>query len=74
MLTRDVFDIIEREIKLAGFSESIPAHSRLRAEIQKVLLSNRFKDLPNTVKNYQQIISRLMELVETNKDIIIYAE
>jgi len=74
MLTRDVFDIIEREIKLTGFSESIPAHSRLRAEIQKVLLSERFNDLPNTVKNYQQIISRLMELTETNKDIIIYAE
>ena len=29
MLTRDIFDIIEREIKLAGFSESIPAHNRL---------------------------------------------
>nr|QNO44323.1 hypothetical protein JKAPHALJ_00010 [Methanosarcinales archaeon ANME-2c ERB4]QNO46494.1 hypothetical protein PAACNKLE_00030 [Methanosarcinales archaeon ANME-2c ERB4] len=74
MLTRDVFDIIEREIKLTGFSESIPAHQRLRAEIQKVLLSNRFKDLPNTVKNYQQIISRLMEWAEANNDIIIYAE
>ncbi|KAF5415778.1 MAG: hypothetical protein C5S48_04785 [Candidatus Methanogaster sp.] len=74
MLTRDVFDIIEREIKLTGFSESIPAHNRLRAEIQKVLLSERFKDLPNAVKDRQQIISRLMELAEANNDIIIYAE
>lgn len=73
-LTRDVFGIIEREIKLTGFSESIPAHNRLKAEIQKVLLSKRFKDLPNIVKNRQQIISRLMEMAEANNDIIIYAE
>ncbi|MCD6207969.1 MAG: hypothetical protein J7J06_08290 [Methanosarcinales archaeon] len=74
MLTRAVFGIIEREIKLTGFSESIPAHYRLREEIQKVLLSKQFKDLPNIIKNRQQIISRLMEWAEANNDIIIYAE
>jgi type I restriction enzyme R subunit len=73
-LTQQMFSIIERELQLAGFWESIPARNKLKAEIQSVLLSPDFIRLPNLVKNREQIISRAMELAEKNNDRILYAE
>ncbi len=73
-LTRELFDIIKRELELTGFWQSIPATNRLKAEIQKVLLSQRFNQLPNVMKNRNQIISRIMEIAKSNNDIILYAE
>jgi type I restriction enzyme, R subunit len=72
-LTQQVYNVVERELKLTGFWESIPARNKLKAEIQKVLLSERFVKLPGIVKNWSQIISRLIELSERNNDIILYA-
>ena len=34
-LTQQVFDEVERELKLTGFWESIPARNKLKADIQK---------------------------------------
>jgi len=73
-LTREVFTLVERELQLKGFWESIPARNKLKAEIQKVLLSPEFKDIPNIIPNRKQIISRVMELAERNNDLILYAE
>ena len=72
-LTQQVFMVVERELQLAGFWESIPARNKLKAEIQKILLSPEFKNLPNIIKNRNQIISRVMELAEKNSDRILYA-
>jgi type I restriction enzyme, R subunit len=73
-LTQQVFTIVERELQLKGFWESIPARNKLKAEIQAVLLSPDFIKIPNLVKNREQIISRVMELAEKNNDRILYAE
>lgn len=73
-LTQQLFLIIERELKLTGFWESIPARNKLKAEIQKVLLSPEFAKLPDIVSNRSQIISRMMEIAEKNNDTILYAE
>ncbi|WP_148767241.1 type I restriction endonuclease subunit R [Dolichospermum sp. UHCC 0315A] len=73
-LTQQVFMVVERELQLAGFWESIPARNKLKAEIQKILLSPEFKNLPNIIKNRNQIISRVMELAEKNTDRILYAD
>lgn len=73
-LTQQVFLVVERELKLTGFRESTPARNKLKAEIQKVLLSPAFTDLPGLVKNRAHIISRIMEIAEKNNDIILYAE
>ncbi len=73
-LTQQVFLAIERELKLAGFWESIPARNRLKAEIQNALLQPSFVKLPNLVEKRAPIISRLMEIAEKNNDIILYAE
>ena len=73
-LTRQVYLAVERELKLVGFWESIPARSRLKAEIQRTLLQPSFVALPNLVNKRDQIISRVMEIAKKNNDIILYAE
>ncbi|WP_270406949.1 type I restriction endonuclease subunit R [Paenibacillus timonensis] len=72
-LTQQVFLVVERELKLTGFWESIPARNKLKAEIQKIFLSPEFNKLPDLVKNRAHIISRVMEISEKNNDIILYA-
>ena len=57
-LTQQVFGEVERELKLAGFWESIPARNKLKADIQKTLLLAEFSKLPGLVQNRAHIISR----------------
>jgi len=73
-LTQKSFQAVERELKLTGFWESIPARNKLKEEIQIILLAPEFSKLPNIVKNRAHIISRIMEIAEKNNDIILYAE
>lgn len=73
-LTQKLFLVIERELRLTGFWESIPARNKLKAEIQKVLLSPEFAVFPGIILNRNQIISRMMEIAEKNNDTILYAE
>ena len=72
-LTQQVFLAIERELKLTGFWESIPARNKLKADIQEILLSETFVKLPEVVAKRQAIISRAMEIAEKNNDRILYA-
>jgi type I restriction enzyme R subunit len=73
-LTQQVFLVVERELKLTGFWESIPARNKLKADIQKTLLQPKYTKLPNLLQNRAQIISRVMEIAEKNNDVILYAE
>jgi type I restriction enzyme R subunit len=73
-LTQQVFLSVERELKLAGFWESIPARNKLKADIQTTLLQPAYAKLPNLLQNRAQIISRVMEIAEKNNDVILYAE
>ena len=73
-LTQRVYLAIDRELKLVGFWESIPARNKLKSEIQTTLLQSSFVKLPNLAENRAQIISRVMEIAENNNDIILYAE
>jgi len=72
-LTQQLFNDVERELKLAGFWESIPARNKLKADIQKTLLQPEFSKLPGLIQNRAHIISRLMEIAEKNHDTILYA-
>lgn len=65
--------MVERELKLASFWESVPARNKLKAEIQQILVSDAFRALPNVVANRNQIISRVIEIAEKNNDRILYA-
>jgi type I restriction enzyme, R subunit len=73
-LTQQVFNVIERELKLTGFWESIPARNRLRAELQKTLLRPDFQKMPDIVTNRAHLISRTMEIAQKNNDVIVYAD
>lgn len=70
-LTQQVFTVVEQELQLTSFWESIPARKKLREEIQKVLLSPDFYQIPNLMDNREQIISRVMEIAEKNNDRIV---
>jgi type I restriction enzyme R subunit len=72
-LTQQLFDDIERELKLTGFWESIPARNKLKADIQRTLLQQDFAKLPGLVKNRAHLISRVLEIAEKNNDTILYA-
>lgn len=72
-LTQQIYLVIERELKLASFWESVPARNKLKAEIQQILLSETFASLPGVVTLRHQIISRVMEIAEKNNDRILYA-
>jgi type I restriction enzyme R subunit len=65
-LTQHIFNLVATEIKLTGFWDSTPAQLKLKAELQKMLLSPEFKDLPNIITKRNEIISRIMELAKTN--------
>jgi len=73
-LTQKAFLVVERELRLTGFWESIPARNKLKAELQKTLLAEEFLTLPGLVTNRAHIISRIIEIAEKNNDIILYAE
>ncbi|MBA1332619.1 restriction endonuclease subunit R, partial [Candidatus Endoriftia persephone str. Guaymas] len=73
-LTQQIFNIVERELKLTGFWESIPARNRLKAELQRTLVQPEFVTLPGVVRNRARLISRMMEIAEKNNDAILYAE
>jgi len=73
-LTQQVSLVVECELRLTGFWESIPARNRLRAEIQTVLLAPEFSLMPGILKKRSHIISRVMEIAEKNNDIILFAE
>jgi type I restriction enzyme R subunit len=72
-LTQQIFTEVERELKLAGFWESIPARNKLKADIQRTLLQTEYSSLPGLVVNRQHIISRVLEIAEKNNDTILYA-
>lgn len=73
-LTQLIFLTVERELKLAGFWESIPARNKLKADLQAILIAPDFLVLPGLVKNRAHIISRIMEIAEKNNDTILHAE
>lgn len=74
-LTQRTFLVVERELKLTGFWESIPARNQLKAELQEIFLSAEFRQqVPSIVSKRQLLNSRIMEIAETRHDTILYAE
>lgn len=65
-LTQHIFNLVSTEIRLTGFWDSTPAQLKLKAEIQKMLLSPEFKAIPNIIIKRNELISRIMELAKSN--------
>ena len=65
-LTQHIFNLVSNEIRLTGFWDSKPAQLKLRAEIQKLLLSPEFNRIPNMILKRNELISRIMEHAKSN--------
>ena len=72
-LTQQIYDAVERELKLTGFWESVPARNKLKAELQQILVSPEFANVPGLIRMREAIISRVMELAEARNDTILHA-
>ena len=73
-LTQQIFNIVERELKLPDFWRFIAARNKLKAELQGTLVQDEFKELPGVRQNRPRLISRIMEIAKKNNDTILYAE
>lgn len=74
-LTISVFDLLETELKMIGFWDSPPARTRLKSEIQRILLNQEYwSKLPNLKQNYNAAITKVLEWAEANNDTIIYGK
>lgn len=70
-LTQNTFNLIQREIRAVGFWNSLPAQSRLKADIQHLFLSERFYGYPNMMSRWKPLATRLMEWARENHDTIV---
>ena len=70
-LTQNVFNLLHLELKTVGFWDSITAQNRLKAEIQHLLLSERFYQLPNMFNKYEELKTRILEVANYNKNLIV---
>lgn len=67
-LTKDVYEVVERETNAKYFWDSKPARLRLQSEIQQVLLSEEFCMVDRIVNNYKSLILQIVEIAEANKN------
>lgn len=70
-LTQNIYLLLNNELKIIGFWDSIPSQNKLKAEILKLLLNERFFRLPNMVEKYKEITSRILETARNNHNAII---
>lgn len=74
-LTIMIFELLETELQMIGFWDSPPARTRLKSEIQKILLGKDYwNKLPNLQQNYNAAISKILEWAEVNNDTIIHGK
>lgn len=70
-LTLDVYHMVRNEILLTGFWDNPPAQSRLRGNLNGLLLSKEYIKLPNMRNKYKVLTTRIMEHAKANHFIII---
>ena len=73
-LTQLITNIISKELTAPNFWNNPTAISRMRGEIQGLLISSEYNSLPHIFKKRNEIISRIVEIAESNNDIILYAD
>jgi type I restriction enzyme R subunit len=69
-LTNNLTNLLQTELKIIGFWDSITAQSKLKKGIQEELLSELFIQLPGIKSKYSELISRIMELARNKSDIL----
>jgi len=70
-LTQHIFNLLRVELNTIGFWESIPPQNRLKAELQRLLLSEDFIKLPGMTGKYSEMLTGIMEIARTHHHLII---
>jgi len=70
-LTQHIFNLLRVELNTIGFWESIPPQNRLKAELQRLLLSEDFIKLPGMTGKYSEMVTGIMEIARTHHHLII---
>jgi len=70
-LTQLVFQTVQTEVRQAGFWDAIAKQSRLKGELQKILIGPDFVDFGPMWDKRAAIISRIMEWSRRNHKIVI---
>jgi type I restriction enzyme R subunit len=66
-ITQNLFIILENELKLKGFWRNASSQNKLKAELHKLLLSERFLNvIPNVRAKYKDFTSKLLEWARKN--------
>lgn len=72
-LTQDVSEILERELKLKGFWDRIPAQNKVKANLLELILSPGYKDkLPDVFNKRQSFVSETLAIAKLKNDTILY--
>lgn len=69
-LTQNLSNLIGVEIVSAGFWTSMPAQSRLKAELQQVMLSEQYSKYPQMIQKWRPLVARLMEWAKENHGVL----
>lgn len=67
-LTKDIYEVVEREIGAKYYGETKATKLRFEMELQDVLLSEEFSKVDKIVKNYKNLILQVVEIAEANKN------
>ena len=70
-LTQHIFNLLTVELRTVGFWDSIPAQNKLKGELQHLLLSEDFINLPGMVGKYSELRTGIMEIARTHHQLII---
>jgi type I restriction enzyme R subunit len=70
-LTQLVFQLVQTEVRQAGFWDAAAKQARLKGELQKILVGPDYVDFGPMWEKKATIISRIMEWSRRNHKIVI---
>lgn len=74
-LTQDVSEILERELRLRGFWDRIPAQNKVKANLTELVLSPEYKNkLPDAFNKRQSFVSETLAIAKLKNETILYGK
>jgi type I restriction enzyme, R subunit len=64
--TQHIFNAVKLNISLLGFWDSVGSQNVLKAELQRIMLSEDFKNLPKIILKRKELISEIMLIAQKN--------
>ncbi|SNZ06987.1 type I restriction enzyme, R subunit [Persephonella hydrogeniphila] len=67
-ITKDILELVKRELERPDFWENITAQKRLKSTIIREFILKEFRDKPEIIKNRNAIVQKILELAYHLKD------